>query len=81
MRNIKYFQSPAAQPLVFAEHQRVRLCREVECEGYRLCCDMVGTVLSVYGDGAAYAVEFAQVNGEIAVVTVPAEALVEGDAQ
>ena len=47
----------------------------VASEGYALCRDMAGTVLSVYGDGLACAVEFADVNGEIAVVTVDADAL------
>lgn len=58
-----------------AEHRRVRLSRDVESEGYQLHRDMVGTVLASYGDGVAYAVEFADVQGEIAVVTVPADAL------
>lgn len=63
-------------PTAFVEHQRVRLCRDVASEGYALCRDMAGTVLSIYGGGVAYAVEFADVNGEIAVVTVEADALV-----
>ncbi|RTL54401.1 MAG: DUF4926 domain-containing protein, partial [Rhodocyclaceae bacterium] len=65
-----------SSPPAFAEHQRVRLCRDLESEGYRLRRDMAGTVLSVYGDGAAYAVEFADVDGAIAVVTVAANVLV-----
>lgn len=65
-----------AQPVAFAEHQRVRLCRDVASEGYALRRDLAGTVLSVYGGGQAYAVEFADVNGEIAVVTVDAGALI-----
>ncbi len=60
-----------------AEHARVRLCRDVESEGYRLERGMAGTVVAVYGDGAAYAVEFAAVGGDIAVVTIMADALVE----
>lgn len=63
-------------PTVFAEHQRVRLCRDIESEGYCLRNGMAGTVLSVYGNGAAFAVEFANVGGEIAVVTVDAGVLV-----
>lgn len=70
-----------APPAVFAEHQRVRLCRDVESEGYQLRRDMAGTVVSVYGNGAAYAVEFANVNGEIAVVTMDAAVLAEDAAQ
>ena len=38
---------------------------------------MPGTVVAVYGDGAAYAVEFADVGDAIAVVTVMADALIE----
>jgi len=60
---------------IFSEHQRVRLRFDVESEGYRLCRDMAGTVLSVYGNGAAYAVEFSNLDGGPAVVTVEASAL------
>lgn len=60
-----------------AEHARVRLRRDVESEGYRLSRGMAGTVVAVYGEGAAYAVEFADVGGEFAVVTIMADALVE----
>lgn len=66
-----------AAPKVIAEHRRVRLCRDVDSEGYRLRRGMVGTVLAIYGDGAAYAIEFDDVQGGIAVVTVTADALVE----
>jgi type III restriction enzyme len=59
-----------------AEHARVRLCRDVESEGYRLRRDTAGTVVGVYGGGAAYAVEFGDVGGEIAVVTIMADALI-----
>ena len=64
-----------AVPKAIAEHRRVRLGRDVESEGYRLPRGMVGTVLASYGDGVAYAVEFADVQGEVVVVTVPADAL------
>lgn len=64
----------ATMPL-FAEHQRVRLCCDVDSEGYHLRRDSVGTVLSIYANGAAYAVEFADVGGEIAVVTIAAAML------
>ncbi|MBK6906676.1 MAG: DEAD/DEAH box helicase family protein [Rhodocyclaceae bacterium] len=63
-------------PKLFAEHARVRLCRDIDSEGYRLGRDSIGSVLASYGDGQAYAVEFANVSGEIAVVTVMADALV-----
>ena len=66
----------AARPVVFVEHQRVRLGRDLASEGYALRRDMVGTVLSIYGGGVAYAVEFADVDGEVAVVTVDAGALI-----
>lgn len=58
------------QPLMFAELQRVRLSRDVASEGYCLCGGLVGTVVSVYGGGKAYAVEFANVNGKIVVIKV-----------
>jgi type III restriction enzyme len=61
----------------FVEHSRVRLCRDVESEGYRLRCGLTGTVVAIYGAGAAYAVEFADVADGIAVVTVRADAVVE----
>lgn len=60
-----------------AEHRRVRLCRDVDSEGYHLRRDMLGTVVAIYGDDAAYAVEFADVGGEIAVVTIMPDALIE----
>lgn len=60
---------------VFTEHQRVRLRRDLQSEGYYLRRDMFGTVLAVYDNGAAYAVEFAATNGETAVVTVDADVL------
>ncbi len=59
-----------------AEHARVRLCRDVQAEGYRLERGKGGTVVAIYGDGMAYAVEFADVDGEVAVVTIMADALV-----
>jgi type III restriction enzyme len=66
-----------AAPRVIAEHSRVRLCRDAESEGYRLRRGAAGTVVAIYGDGAAYAVEFADVGGEFAVVTIMADALIE----
>lgn len=63
------------EALTFAEHSRVSLCRDVDSEGYRLPRGMTGTVVAVYGDGAAYAVEFADAGGAPAVVTILADAL------
>lgn len=65
----------SVQLLMFAELQRVRLIRDVASEGYCLRGGLVVTVVSVYGGGKAYAVKFANVNGEITVVTVEAEVL------
>lgn len=56
----------------FAEYACVRLVRDVEAEGYRLTKDMTGTVVSVYGGGEAYAVEFLGLAGGMAVVTIGA---------
>jgi type III restriction enzyme len=68
---------PWVKAVSFAEHQRVRLVRDVMAEGYQLRQDMGGTVVSVYGNGAAYAVEFADAGkGEFAVVTLDASTLV-----
>ncbi|MBK6554533.1 MAG: hypothetical protein IPN12_05420 [Rhodocyclaceae bacterium] len=56
----------------FAEHACARLVRDVEAEGYRLTKDMKGTVVSVYGGGEAYAVEFLGLEAGMAVVTIGA---------
>ena len=56
----------------FAEFARVRLLRDLESDGYRLKRDMAGTVVAIYGGGAAYAVEFAELDGGMAVVTIKA---------
>ena len=67
----------ATSHTVFVEHQRVRVLRNIEAEGYRLDKDMVGTVVSVYGGGIAYAVEFAALESGMAVVTIKAADVAE----
>lgn len=64
----------AAGP-VLAEHATVRLRRALESEGVALAAGLRGTVVSVYGAGEAYAVEFCDGLPEMSVVTVPASAL------
>ncbi|MBK8760838.1 MAG: hypothetical protein IPM03_10465 [Sulfuritalea sp.] len=53
----------------------MRRCHDVDSEGNRLRRDMPGTVVATSGDGAAHAVEFADVGGAIAVVTITAHPL------
>lgn len=57
---------------VFVEHQRVRVRMDRDVEGSHVKRDMVGTVVSVYGGGEAYAVEFENLQGGMAVVTLNA---------
>jgi type III restriction enzyme len=66
---------------VFAEHQRVHMLRACAAEGYQIPADTVGTVVSVYAGGTAYAVEFENLAGEMAVVTLNAEQLCKALAQ
>jgi type III restriction enzyme len=61
----------------FAEHKRVRMVRACEVEGYRVPVDTLGTVVSVYDSGAAYAVEFENLGGEMAVLTLRSADLAE----
>lgn len=58
--------------MTFAESACVRLVRDLEAEGYRLSKEMKGTVVSIYGGGEAYAVEFPSLQGGMAVVTIDA---------
>ena len=48
----------------------VRVLHDVETEGYWLRQGMVGTIVSVYGSGAAYAIEFVDLPGGMGVVTL-----------
>jgi type III restriction enzyme len=59
----------------FAEHQRVRVLHACAAEGYQVPAEAIGTVVSVYAGGQAYAVEFENLGGEMAVVTLSAEQL------
>ena len=59
----------------FEEHDVVRVRRDVEVEGHRLRKGMVGAVVSVYGDGQAFAVEFTDLPGGTDVVTLVADQL------
>jgi hypothetical protein len=51
----------------------VRLVRDVSAEGYSIPKDTTGTVIGIYGEGAAYAVEFADLPGGAEVVTLQAD--------
>lgn len=68
-------------PDAFAEHQRVRVLYACTAEGYQVPADMIGTVVSVYAAGKAYAVEFENLGGEMAVVTLAAEQLCKAQVQ
>jgi hypothetical protein len=52
------------------EHDMVRVRAEIEVEGYLLHAGMVGTVVSVYRGGEAFAVEFPELERGSAVVTL-----------
>lgn len=52
------------------EHDMVRVRGDFEVEGYSLRTGMVGTVVSVYRDGEAFAVEFPELERGSAVVTL-----------
>jgi hypothetical protein len=56
-----------------AEFEVVRLTRKVEAEGHRLPKNTRGTVIAVYDQGAAYAVEIADLPGGADVVTLRAD--------
>ena len=52
------------------EHDVVRVRHDVETEGYSLRAGMIGAVVSVYGNGSTFAVEFPDMDEGSAVVTV-----------
>jgi hypothetical protein len=60
---------------VIPEFEHVRLTRDVKIEGYDIAKDMIGTVVGIYGKGAAYAVEIANLPGGPEVVTLQADQL------
>jgi len=64
-------------PVRFPEHAAVLLKRPVDSDGYALKAGQCGTVVAVYGDGQAYAVEFIDENGEMAVATIAATDLIQ----
>jgi hypothetical protein len=52
------------------EHDMVRVRDNFEVEGYSLRAGMLGTVVNVYRDGEAFAVEFPELDRGSAVVTL-----------
>jgi hypothetical protein len=56
-----------------AEFERVRVMFDVDTEGYSIPKDAIGTVVGIYGEGAAYAVEIANLPGGPEVVTLRAD--------
>ena len=63
----------AAAAQVFNEHDVVRVISNIENEGEKIAKGTEGTVVSVYRNGEAYAVEFASGQSYMAVVTVYAK--------
>lgn len=59
------------------EHAPVMLKRTLESDGYGLTAGQCGTVVSVYGNGEAYAVEFLSNDGEMLVATIAATDLTQ----
>jgi len=53
-----------------AEFEVVRVTRNVHSDGYNVPKDTRGTVIAVYGLGAAYAVEIADLPGGTEIVTL-----------
>ena len=51
----------------------VRMRHAVRAEGYQIPPNTRGTVVAIYGDGAAYAVEIADLPGGPEVVTLRAD--------
>jgi hypothetical protein len=56
-----------------AELEAVRVIRDVDTDGCRIRKNTFGTVVAVYGDGAAYAVELQKLPGSPEVVTLRAD--------
>ena len=63
-------QEPARAASEIHEHEVVRVCRDVDVEGYSLRAGMIGAVVSVYGNGEAFAVELPELDKGSAVVTL-----------
>ena len=59
-------------PLV-PEHDLVRLIRDVQAERYGIPKDTTGTVVGIYGEAEAYAVEITNLSGGPEVVTLQAD--------
>jgi len=58
---------------IIPEHDLVRLIGDVQAEGFSIPKDTTGTVVGIYGKGAAYAVEIANLPGGPEVVTLRAD--------
>jgi hypothetical protein len=71
-RNPADRQSVILAPSI-AEFEIVRVTHTVEAEGYRIPKDSSGTVVAVHDQGAAYAVELANLPGGPEVVTLRAD--------
>jgi type III restriction enzyme len=57
-------------PVQYREHDVVMVLRDVQVEGHHLRAGLRGTVVAVYGNGKAYAVEFTDLANGMDVVTM-----------
>ncbi|WP_218081638.1 type I restriction endonuclease subunit R [Anthocerotibacter panamensis] len=62
-----------SQPEPFPEHQIIRVAYDLESEGFHLPKGLIGTIVSVYRGGEAYAVEFIDLPSGPEVVTLKPE--------
>lgn len=69
-RSLNRSRDPSVR--VIPEHDVVRIIKDVRVEGYSIAKDTVGTVVGIYGGGAAYAVEITDLSGGPEGVTLRA---------
>ena len=79
-------QEPKQEPeeeerLQFCEHQVVRVNADTTAEGESLRAGQIGTIVAVYGEGKAYAVEFPDLLAGPGVVTLRVELLEEEETE
>jgi len=70
IREARERRNAAAQNKQIQEHDMVRVLGNFQVEGYSLSPGMVGTVVNVYRNGEAFAVEFPELERGSAVVTL-----------
>ena len=70
VREARERRKAQSQDKKIREHDMVRVRTNLEVEGYSLRAGMVGTVVNVYRDGEAFAIEFPELERGSAVVTL-----------